>query len=74
MPKDKCIICNKPCVGRFCYRHIAKILNRKNEVFRSNPAQYIVNVNAANASDPLIHVPLVKLPEHITGSTTFKFE
>jgi len=72
MPKDKCIICGKPCVGRYCYRHLAEILDREAELSRTDPAQYIANVNAANQEGG-VRVPPVKLHDRCVYSTTFKF-
>ena len=45
MPKDKCIVCGKPCVGRFCYKHICEALERSQILYEVERQRALVNVS-----------------------------
>jgi len=49
MPKDKCIVCGKPCVGRFCYKHICEVLERSQRLYQTDRKAWKAEIDQANA-------------------------
>ena len=48
MPKDKCIVCGKPCVGRFCRQHLCEVLERSRVLYETNRTAWKAEVDQAN--------------------------
>ena len=48
MPKDKCIVCGKPCVGRFCRQHLCEALDRSRVLYETDRTAWKVAVDHAN--------------------------
>ena len=51
MPKDKCIVCGKPCVGRFCYKHICEALERSQQLYQTDRKAWKAEIDQANAQE-----------------------
>ena len=52
MPKDKCIVCGKPCVGRFCRKHLCEVLDHSRVLYETDRKAWKVEVDKANGQYP----------------------
>jgi ribosome-binding protein aMBF1 (putative translation factor) len=48
MPKDKCEICGRPCVGRYCWTHLGESLEACRQLYQKDEAAWKQQVDQAN--------------------------
>ncbi len=55
--KDKCIVCSKPCTGRFCYTHLGEVLDASRKLYQADKAAWKKQVDEANKPPVLTKNP-----------------